>query len=85
MGSQGFGLGYAQAVLAGLERPLLSTSVHVESEQEGALEVPEAAVMMDQFAGRGLDFVIDCGTRVSAGTCHISPTTLGAPTFRCFV
>ena len=40
-----------QAVLAGLERPLLSTSVHVESEQEGALEVPEAAVMMDLFAG----------------------------------
>ena len=54
-----------QAVLAGLERPLLSTSVHVESEQVGMLEVPEAAVMMDQFAGRGLDFVIDCGTRVS--------------------
>ena len=52
-----------QAVLRGLERPLLATSVHVEAEA-GALEIPEAAVMMDQFAGRGLDFVVDCGTRV---------------------
>lgn len=51
-----------QAVLAGLERPLLSTSVHVEAE--GELEIPEGAVMADLFAGRGLDFVVDCGTRV---------------------
>lgn len=51
-----------QAVLQELERPLLSTSVHVEAE--GELEIPEGAVMMDMFAGRGLDFVVDCGTRV---------------------
>ena len=53
----------AQAVLQALERPLLATSVHVEAE-EGAAEIPEAALMLDQFAGRGLDFVVDCGTRV---------------------
>ena len=45
-----------------LERPLLSTSVHVEAE--GELEFAEAAVMMDMFAGKGLDFVVDCGLRV---------------------
>ncbi len=33
-------------------------------EAEGELEIPEGAVMMDMFAGRGLDFVVDCGTRV---------------------
>ena len=49
-------------MLANLDRPLLSTSVHVEAE--GELEIPEGAIMMDMFAGRGLDFVVDCGTRV---------------------
>ena len=53
---------WRQAVLQELERPLLSTSVHVEAE--GELEIPEGAVMMDMFASRGLDFVVDCGTRV---------------------
>lgn len=52
----------AQEVLQRLERPLLSTSVHVEAE--GELEFAEGAVMMDMFAGRGLNFVVDCGMRV---------------------
>lgn len=51
-----------QEVLQRLDRPLLSTSVHVE--KEGELEFAEGAVMMDMFAGRGLDFVVDCGMRV---------------------
>ena len=49
-------------MLQRLERPLLSTSVHVEAE--GELEFAEGAVMLDMFAGRGLDFVVDCGMRV---------------------
>ncbi|BDA40540.1 Uncharacterized protein YciO [Coccomyxa sp. Obi] len=61
-----------QAVLANLDRPLLSTSVHVEAE--GELEIPEGAVMMDMFAGRGLDFVVDCGTRVAEGSTVIDLT-----------
>ena len=36
--------------------------MHVE--KEGELEFAEGAVMMDMFAGRGLDFVVDCGMRV---------------------
>jgi hypothetical protein len=63
-------------VLRGLERPLLATSVHVEAEA-GALEIPEAAVMMDQFAGRGLDFVVDCGTRVRSLNPAPADTALG--------
>ncbi|KAK9916245.1 hypothetical protein WJX75_000443 [Coccomyxa subellipsoidea] len=61
-----------QAVLQELERPLLSTSVHVEAE--GELEIPEGAVMMDMFAGRGLDFVVDCGTRIAQGSTIIDLT-----------
>lgn len=49
-----------QAVLAGLERPLLCSSVHVEAGA-GALELPEAAVMLDMFEPRGIDFVVDAG------------------------
>ena len=56
------GLVILQEVLQRLDRPLLSTSVHVE--KEGELEFAEGAVMMDMFAGCGLDFVVDCGMRV---------------------
>ena len=54
---------HAQAVLAGLERPLLCSSVHVEAGA-GALELPEAAVMLDMFEPRGIDFVVDAGVTV---------------------
>ncbi|CAK0735793.1 hypothetical protein CVIRNUC_000640 [Coccomyxa viridis] len=60
-------------VLQRLERPLLSTSVHVEAE--GELEFAEAAIMMDMFAGKGLDFVVDCGLRVSEGSTIIDLTS----------
>ncbi len=53
----------AQAVLAGLERPLLCSSVHVEAGA-GALELPEAAVMLDMFEPKGIDFVVDAGVTV---------------------
>ena len=54
---------WLQAVLAGLERPLLCSSVHVEAGV-GALELPEAAVMLDMFKPRGIDFVVDAGVTV---------------------
>ena len=51
-----------QAVLGQLERPLLCTSAHVEEQEQ--LEIPEAAMFMDLYAGQGLDFVVDSGQRV---------------------
>ena len=53
-----------QAVLGQLERPLLCTSAHVEEQEQ--LEIPEAAMLMDLYAGQGLDFVVDSGQRVTA-------------------
>lgn len=52
-----------QAVLQQLERPLLCSSAHIEGE--GLMtDVPEAAVMMDSYSGRGLDFIVDSGQKV---------------------
>ncbi|KAK9839648.1 hypothetical protein WJX81_003060 [Elliptochloris bilobata] len=62
-----------QAVLAGLERPLLCSSVHVEAGV-GALELPEAAVMLDMFEPRGIDFVVDAGVTVAEGSTIIDLT-----------
>lgn len=53
---------FLQAVLSQLERPLLCTSAHVEEQDQ--LEIPEAAMLMDLYAGQGLDFVVDSGQRV---------------------
>lgn len=33
-------------------------------EAEVAVEVEDAAVIMDQYAGRGIDFVVDAGIKV---------------------
>ena len=52
-----------QAVLSQLDRPLLCTSAHVEELEQ--LEIPEAAMFVDQYAGQGLDFIVDTGQRVS--------------------
>ena len=49
---------------------MLCSSVHVEQTQ--MMEIPEAAVLMDQFAGRGLDFIVDIGQRVRALWCTSS-------------
>lgn len=49
----------AQAILSELDRPLLCSSAHVVEHDE--LEIPEAAVLMDQFVGQGLDFIVDAG------------------------
>jgi tRNA A37 threonylcarbamoyladenosine synthetase subunit TsaC/SUA5/YrdC len=55
-----------QAVLQSLERPLLCSSVHVDAE--GELEIVEGPVMLDMYAGRGIDFLVDCGSRVAEGS-----------------
>ena len=54
----------AQAVLDELDRPLLCTSAHAEEREQ--LELPDAAVFLDMYAGQGLDFIVDSGPRV----CH---------------
>lgn len=64
-----------QAVLSQLERPLLCPSAHVEEQEQ--LEIPEAAMFIDMYAGQGLDFVVDTGQRVSSaeslrGRCCLS-------------
>ena len=53
---------HAQAILSQLERPLLCTSAHVQ--MEGELEFPEAAVLMDEYADRNIDFLVDAGPQV---------------------
>lgn len=60
----------AQAILSEMDRPLLCSSAHVPEQDE--LEIPEAAVLMDQFIGQGLDFVVDAGHehRVSRQLAH---------------
>ena len=45
-----------------MDRPLLCTSAHVQ--QDGELEFPEAAILMDAYADRNLDFVVDAGPQV---------------------
>lgn len=47
---------------------MLCSSVHVEQTQ--MMEIPEAAVLMDQYAGRGLDFIVDIGQRVRHCVAH---------------
>ncbi|KAL3139512.1 hypothetical protein ABBQ38_003835 [Trebouxia sp. C0009 RCD-2024] len=61
-----------QAVLSQLDRPLLCTSAHVEEQDQ--LEIPEAAMFMDLYAGQGLDFVVDSGQRVAEGSTVIDMT-----------
>lgn len=61
---RGGGVG-GQAILQQLDRPLLCTSVTgLAGEAEVAVEVEDAAVIMDQYAGRGIDFVVDAGIKV---------------------
>ncbi len=51
-----------QAMLEQLERPLLCSSIRPADQLSGAL--PDAALLLDEFGPRGLDFVIDDGRRV---------------------
>jgi hypothetical protein len=54
-----------QAILSELDRPLLCSSVTgALGEAESAVEMDDAATIMDQYAGRGIDFVVDAGIKV---------------------
>lgn len=54
-----------QAVLEGLGRPLLCTSVHVPEHLADDTEVPDLGSMLEQYGGKGIDFIIDVGPRVA--------------------
>ncbi len=54
-----------QAVLEGMGRPLLCTSVHVAEHIDDTTEVPDVGSMLESYDGKGLDFIIDVGKRVA--------------------
>lgn len=62
----------AQAILSQMNRPLLCTSAHVHADDE--IEFPEAAVLMDAYAERNLDFVVDAGPQLAEGSTVIDMT-----------
>ena len=55
-------------MLERLERPLLCSSIRPADQLSGSL--PDAAVLLDEFAPRGLDFVVDDGRQVGAARAH---------------
>ncbi|KAK9823103.1 hypothetical protein WJX72_000273 [[Myrmecia] bisecta] len=61
-----------QALLSQLDRPLLCSSMYVD--QESPLRLADAAVLADQYAGRGIDFVVDSGQRMAEGSTIIDLT-----------
>lgn len=50
-----------QAVLQGVGRPLLSTSVHVPKHLSEDTEVPDIGSMLDMYGNKGIDFIVDIG------------------------
>jgi tRNA A37 threonylcarbamoyladenosine synthetase subunit TsaC/SUA5/YrdC len=60
----------AQVFLEQLERPLLCSSIRPEDQLSGSL--PDAAVLLDEFGPRGLDFIVDDGRQVgrACGACQ---------------
>ena len=56
-----------QYILQQLDRPLLcSTAKGGDDDDEGGAGlVPDAAVLLDLYAPRGLDFVVDAGPRAA--------------------
>lgn len=61
-----------QAVLQQLERPLLCSSIRPLDELSGALD--DGAVLLDRFAPRGLDYVVDNGARSGKGSSVVDMT-----------
>ncbi|KAK9833123.1 hypothetical protein WJX74_007940 [Apatococcus lobatus] len=62
-----------QAILADLDRPLLCSSAYAETED--TFDLPEAAVIADAYAGRGIDFIVDAGHQVAMGSTIIDMTS----------
>lgn len=55
-----------QAILGDLDRPLLCSSAYAETED--TFNLPEAAVIADAYAGKGIDFIVDAGHQVGFST-----------------
>ena len=51
-----------QAILAGLDRPLLCSSAYTEIQD--TFDLPEAALLADSYAGCGIAFIVDAGHQV---------------------
>eukprot|EP00955_Chlamydomonas_euryale_P047989 353842-Chlamydomonas_euryale.AAC.8 len=64
-----------QAVLEGLGRPVLATSVHVGEHLSPDTEVPDLGQMLDLYGGSGgIDFIIDVGRRVATESTVVDMT-----------
>ena len=61
-----------QAVLQQLDRPLLCSSIRPLDVLSGALD--DGAVLLDQYAPRGLDYVVDNGVRYGEGSSVVDMT-----------
>ena len=63
---------HVQAVLQQLDRPLLCSSIRPLDVLSGALD--DGAVLLDQYAPRGLDYVVDNGVRYGEGSSVVDMT-----------
>ncbi|KAL6748482.1 translation factor [Haematococcus lacustris] len=63
-----------KAVLEGLGRPLLCTSVHVTDVLAPDTEVPDSGSMYEAYAGKGIDFIVDIGRRVATQSTVVDMT-----------
>eukprot|EP00877_Chromochloris_zofingiensis_P003194 jgi/Chrzof1/12876/Cz07g10170.t1 len=63
-----------QAVLEGLGRVLLSHSVHVPEHLDDDTEVPDIGTLLDMYGNKGLDFIVDTGTRVATASTVVDLT-----------
>ena len=61
-----------KAALEQLDRPLLCSSIRPSDSLSGAL--PDGAVLLDQYAPRGLTFVVDNGRRFAEGSSVVDMT-----------
>lgn len=57
-----------QAVIDGLGGCLLSHSVHVEEQLDSETECPDTGTLLDMYGNRGLDFIVDTGSRIVTAT-----------------
>ncbi|GAX73974.1 hypothetical protein CEUSTIGMA_g1424.t1 [Chlamydomonas eustigma] len=64
-----------QAVLQGMDRPLLCTSVHVDEHLDDTTEVPDVGNMLQSYGGKGIDFIIDVGPRIATVSTVVDMTT----------
>jgi hypothetical protein len=76
----------AQAVLQQMKGPLLCSSIRPLEAMSGALD--DGAVLLDQYAPRGLDYVVDDGKRFGEGSSVVDMTvraTAAQPPQHCAV